>query len=79
MIHFKGKGRRFLATASAVLCLALSLCLFAPAARAGICERAVAACLLDAGLTLVHNFAAGLAYAVFCWDGYNFCLVYYAQ
>ena len=74
---FKRKGRRFLGTASAVLCLAMSLVVIAPAARAGVCEMAVAGCMLDAGLIMAQNPMAGLSYMFFCLDGYSFCLNYY--
>jgi hypothetical protein len=79
MSLFKRKGRRFLGTASAVLCLAMSLVVFTPAARAGVCEGALSACLVDAGMTAVQNPVAGLIYAVFCMDGYLFCLHYYPE
>jgi len=74
---FKRKGRRFLGTASAVLCLAMSLVVFAPAARAGVCESALAGCMVDAGMTMAQNPMTGLSFMFFCLDGYSFCLHYY--
>ncbi len=75
----KRKGWRFLALAAAVLCLAMSLVVFVPAARAGVCEDALGACMVDAVTTMTHNLMAGVSYAMFCTEGYTFCLRYYAE
>jgi hypothetical protein len=55
----------------------MSLVVFAPAARAGVCEVALAGCMVDAGLTMAQNPMAGLAFMFFCLDGYAFCVHYY--
>jgi hypothetical protein len=77
MNTFKKKGRRFLGRALVVVCLALSLAALAPSVRAGVCETALAGCMLDAGLVMTHNPVAGLSFMFFCFDGYSFCIRYY--
>lgn len=71
------KRRPFLGMALAVLCLVLSLAAFAPAARGGVCEGALAGCMVDAGLIMAQSPIVGLSYMMFCVDGYSFCLRYY--
>lgn len=77
MNMFAGKRRPFLGTALAVLCLGLSLAALAPAAQGGVCEAALAGCMVDAGLTMAHSPMIGLSYMMFCMDGYSFCIQYY--
>jgi hypothetical protein len=71
------RKRPFLATALVILCLGLSLAALAPDARGGVCEAALASCLIDAGLIMAQSPMLGLSYALFCMDGYTFCLYYY--
>ena len=52
----------------------------APALEAGVCERALQKCAIDAAIAGISGgVIAGLAWASACLAGYDWCLRYYVN
>ena len=79
----KTNGGRLTAVLLAALIMVLAVA--AEPAQAGVCERALARCLIDVGMPNLASLlasgalglVAGLVLAQFCYNGYLFCAQYY--
>jgi hypothetical protein len=70
------KGKAIL---SGLLVFIFLISAFAPALDAGVCERALQKCMVDAGIAgLTGGAFAGFSWAALCLTGYEWCLHYYA-
>ena len=71
----KRKGNTILV---GVLVLIFLISVFAPSLDAGVCERALQKCAVDAAIAgITGGFVPGLAWGSVCLAGYNWCLHYY--
>jgi hypothetical protein len=76
------KNKRGQRTAAVVLVSVLTLVFLAAPSEAGVCEKALGRCLIEAGMaSLISVIASGGITAAllgqFCVNGYLFCLQYY--
>ena len=61
-----------------LLALVFLLSAFAPSLEAGVCERALQKCTVDAAIAgITGGIVAGFAWGAACLAGYDWCLRYY--
>jgi len=78
MKRHKNKKRSLIVVGVLVFIFLLSA--FAPALDAGVCEKALQKCAIDAAIAGVSGGAfAGLAWGALCLSGYEWCLRYYVN
>jgi hypothetical protein len=72
------KRRRGKVILVGVLVFVLFISAFAPSLEAGVCERALQKCAVDATIAgITGGIYAGLAWGSACLAGYDWCLRYY--
>jgi len=72
------KKRKGSAILAGVLVFVFLISAFAPSLDAGVCERALQKCAVDAAIVgITGGFIAGLVWGSACLSGYDWCLRYY--